>query len=117
MGERADGEVDRALDAGMDRLHHLVSQKLGEDAALGRLNEEAAGGQDGPSDRTRQRVQLALEDAAERDPAFAADLEHALHQLRAVDRTATDHIEFHHNTFHGPVQVRGIQHYHPGAPQ
>ncbi|MFB7507688.1 chromosome partitioning protein [Streptomyces broussonetiae] len=115
VGDRADEEVDRALDAGMDRLHDLVSQKLGEDTALQRLTEEAASGQSAPSDRTRQRVQLALEDAAEHDPAFAADLEYAVQHLRAMDRTAADHIEFQHNTFHGPVQVKGVQHNHPGA--
>ncbi|MEV6742600.1 hypothetical protein AB0N14_39385 [Streptomyces sp. NPDC051104] len=115
VGERADGEVDRALDAGLDRLQDLVRQKLGEDTALHRLTEEAASGQGAPSNRTRQRVQLALEDAAEHDAAFAADLEQAVQHLRGIDRAAADHIEFQHNTFHGPVQVKGVQHNHPGT--
>ena len=57
---RADAEVDRTLDAGIDRLHDLVSRQLGEDPALKKLAEEAEAGQDKPSDRTRRRVQDAL---------------------------------------------------------
>jgi hypothetical protein len=70
---RADAQVDRALDAGLDRLHDMVSQRLSGDAALARLETEAAErGEVGG--RTRQRVALAVEEAAERDPAFAAQL-------------------------------------------
>ncbi|MEU2358829.1 hypothetical protein ABZ599_38730 [Streptomyces misionensis] len=85
---RADAEVDRTLDAGMDQLHDLVSRKLGEDPALQKLAEEAQTGQEEPSDRTRQRVQLALEDAAERDPGFAETLDRAVKQLQALERPA-----------------------------
>ncbi|MBC3840853.1 chromosome partitioning protein [Streptacidiphilus sp. 4-A2] len=85
---RADGEVDRTLDEAMDRLHDLVSEKLGEDPALHRLADEAGAGQEQPGDRTRQRVRLALEDAAEQDPGFREALERAVEQVRFLDRAA-----------------------------
>ncbi|MGW3141465.1 hypothetical protein [Streptomyces sp. NPDC001139] len=69
---RADMEVDRGLDAGMDRLHELISVKLGDDPALQRAQAEAGAGLEEPSQRTRQRLELALEDAAEHDAGFAA---------------------------------------------
>ncbi|MEN3307603.1 MAG: hypothetical protein V7603_3805 [Micromonosporaceae bacterium] len=68
---RADAQVDRALDAGLDRLRDVVSQRLPGDAALARLAAEAAERGD-VSERTRQRVALAVEEAAEQDPRFAA---------------------------------------------
>ncbi|WP_162952398.1 hypothetical protein [Streptomyces hundungensis] len=44
MAGRADGEVDRVLDAGMDRLHEVVGRKLGDDPALRQLTDEASTG-------------------------------------------------------------------------
>lgn len=79
---RLDGEADRALDAGMERLHAVVSAKIGDDSALGQLDREACAGQEEPGERTRQRVVLALEDAAEGDPAFALALEEAVTAVR-----------------------------------
>ncbi|MFE0684369.1 hypothetical protein ACFW17_26655 [Streptomyces sp. NPDC058961] len=119
---RADGEVDRMVNAGMDRLHEVVSRKLGDDPALRRLTDEAASGQELPSDRTRQRVRLALEEASETDPGFAVALEQAAAHLWSLAPQAGapaggDHIEFQHNTFHGPVQAKGVQHIdHGDAP-
>lgn len=84
---RADAEVDRTLDAGMDRLHDLVSRKLGEDSALKKLAEEAETGRDQPSGRTQRRVQDALEEATEQDPGFAEALDQAVQQLQALNRT------------------------------
>jgi hypothetical protein len=91
LGHRADVEVDRALEAGMDRLHELVSGKLGADPALVKLEREARDGAESP--RTLQRVQLALEEAAESDAGFAELLEKAVAQLRAKDPSvaAGDH--------------------------
>src|SRR2546425_7238874 len=80
---RVDAEVDRGLDAGIDKLHDLVSRKLGADPALHKLAEEAESGQEQLSDRTRQRVQLALEDAVEQDSGFARALEWAVEDLQA----------------------------------
>jgi hypothetical protein len=86
---RTDTEVDRTLDASMDRLHDLVSRKLGQDPAWRRLTEEAGNGREQPSDRTRRRVQLALEDAAETDPSFAERLARLIEQLAGA-HSATD---------------------------
>ncbi|WP_280722006.1 hypothetical protein [Kitasatospora sp. MAA4] len=81
---RADAEVDRALDEGMDRLHEVVSARLGPDPALERAQEEAEAGRDAPSERTRRRLIDAVEDAAERDPGFAQELARALAALQAT---------------------------------
>ncbi|MFF4402645.1 hypothetical protein [Streptomyces sp. NPDC001480] len=81
---RADAEVDRGLDAGMDRLHELISVKLGDDPTLQRAREEAASGLEEPSARTRQRLELALEDAAAQDAAFAAALARVVAELQAA---------------------------------
>ncbi|MFF5306539.1 hypothetical protein ACFY5F_44975 [Streptomyces sp. NPDC013161] len=115
---RADGEVDRTLDAGMDRLHAVVSRKLGADPALKRAQEEAESGQEELTERTRRRLTDSLEDAVERDGEFAAALEQIVEQLRAADTRADvpagDHIDFRYGTFYGPVQGMGIQYNHGG---
>lgn len=84
MAGRADGEVDRVLDSGMDRLHDLIAAKLGADPCLAKLTAEAAADLSVPSvsARTRQRVELALVDAVESDAAFAADLDAIMAGLR-----------------------------------
>ncbi|WP_432984304.1 chromosome partitioning protein [Dactylosporangium sp. CA-233914] len=87
---RADAEVDRLVDHGLDRLHELVSDKLGGDTALSQLEVEA--GRDTAqvevSKRTLQRVELALEEAAERDQQFAARLEELRGQVQAAQPRA-----------------------------
>jgi hypothetical protein len=83
VAKGADAEVDRILDAGLERLDALVGQKLGEDAALLQLQQEASG-EGAAKPRTAQRVQLAVEDAAEADSAFAAELQQVLDELRAA---------------------------------
>jgi hypothetical protein len=86
LAGRADAEVDRMIDAGLDQLREVVVTKLGDDPALARLDEEA--GQDpesvSTSPRTRQRVQLALEEAADGDPEFAAQVHDAVALLRGA---------------------------------
>jgi hypothetical protein len=77
VGKRAAQIVDDALDAAMDRVHEVVVGKLGGDPALARLELEASeSGQ--VSDRTRTRVQLALEEAVDEDPQFAEALQAAV---------------------------------------
>jgi hypothetical protein len=68
----------------MDRLHDLVSRKLGNDPALARLSDEAEAGRQEPRPRTGQRVVLALEDAAEGDTEFADALQQVVEQLLAA---------------------------------
>ncbi|WP_141576611.1 hypothetical protein [Actinomadura sp. WMMA1423] len=65
---RADAEVDRALDAGMDAVHDLVTGKLGADPAFAALAEQSPGRQVG--DQAVRRVT----DAVETDPAFGERL-------------------------------------------
>ncbi|MFE6053976.1 hypothetical protein ACFQ6N_24760 [Kitasatospora sp. NPDC056446] len=105
VADRADGEVDRALDAGMDRLHTLVSGRIGADPALERAEQEAAAGQDEPSERTRRRLVDSLEDAAERDPAFGRALQDLVDELRASDRSPrpAGGPTVSGNTFNGPT--------------
>ena len=67
------------MDAGLDRLHELVARKLEADPALAKFESEAQGGE--ISERTRTRVALALEDAVEADPEFAAAVEDAAGEL------------------------------------
>lgn len=85
---RADEEVDRGLDAGVERLHDLVSAKLGDDPALERATQEADAGQAEPTTRTRRRLADSLEDAAEHDPDFARSLKELLEQLRDAGKAA-----------------------------
>jgi hypothetical protein len=74
VGKRLDGITDEAIDASAAKLHDLVMAKLGTDPALAKLAAEAAETGDA-GDRTKARVQLALEEAVEEDAQFAAALE------------------------------------------
>ncbi|MEU0815209.1 hypothetical protein ACWCQW_09940 [Streptomyces mirabilis] len=108
---RADAEVDRGLDAGMDRLHDLISAKLGDDPALQRAAEEAEAGLEEPSERTRRRLADSLDDAAERDTAFAEALQQAVAEIQAVSQTAgADGGVVSGNTFSGPTAVQTGNH-------
>jgi hypothetical protein len=119
---RADTEVDRGLDAAMDHLHEVVSRKLGQDSALARLAEEAEEGREEPTGRTRQRLQLALEDAGEHDPDFAEALRQAVAQVQAASGPGGGggHA-VSGNTFSGPTALqvgdhnRQDNHFGPGA--
>lgn len=86
VGRRADRELDQALDVGMDRLHEVVTARLGADTALTRLQEQAADGGE-PTERTLRRAEDAIADAAEEDQGFAAQLE-ALVKALAARETA-----------------------------
>lgn len=81
---RIEDRVDAAVDARVEQLYELVAGKLDGDAALARMESEAASDvetQPALSERTEQRVRLALEDAVEQDPAFGARLAELLADL------------------------------------
>jgi hypothetical protein len=80
---RVDAEVDAALDAGLDRVHELVAGKLGSDSVVVRLQAEAEGS-GRVSERTRQRVELAVIDEVEADEHFAAALAAVVTELADV---------------------------------
>jgi hypothetical protein len=89
---RADAQVVCLVDEGVDRLggrlHELVAGRLRNDPALERLEGEAERGLGEPSARVKQRVVLALEDAAADDPGFDAELEEVVRLLEAAHRNA-----------------------------
>jgi hypothetical protein len=94
VGRRLDGMADEVLDAGLARLHEVVASKLSGEPALEKLAAEAGeSGEAGP--RSEARVRLALEDAVEEDPAFAAELDAAVARVReaggVVGATTGDH--------------------------
>ncbi|MDT0346043.1 hypothetical protein [Streptomyces litchfieldiae] len=82
-------ELDRLPE--LDRLCELVRERLGQDPALRRAREEAAAGRAEPTERTRRRLADALEDAAERDPAFADALRRAVAVLGGDVSLTADH--------------------------
>ncbi|MFI0940240.1 hypothetical protein [Streptomyces sp. NPDC021020] len=84
----ADEIVDQAVDAGIERVHRLVTERICGDGTLARVEEEAASGAAELSPRTRQRLQLALEDEVERDPAFAQALQEAVAAAKAAQGTS-----------------------------
>jgi hypothetical protein len=81
-----DAEVDRAVDAGMGRVHDLVSGALGDDAALRRAGEQAETGE--VSERTQRRLTDAVDEAAESDTAFADALRDAVEQLQEAAKAS-----------------------------
>jgi len=74
VGQAADAEVDQVIDASLDKLHNFVSEALSGESSLGALEKESSAGQ--VSARTRQRVELALAEAAE-----SADIQKKLTEL------------------------------------
>lgn len=90
VGGRLDAEVDGVLDAGLDRLHEVVADKLGGHPVLAELVEEAeaAGDAGEVSDLTRKRLVLELTAAARKDDAFGETLRALTTQLRAAGQTA-----------------------------
>jgi hypothetical protein len=82
-GHSADEIVDEAIDAGMEKVHDVVFAKIGDDTSLAKLELEAATTAE-VSERTRDRVALALADAVEDDPEFAEALAAALREMRPL---------------------------------
>ncbi|MFI9248288.1 hypothetical protein ACIGXF_38345 [Streptomyces sp. NPDC053086] len=80
----ADAEVDRVLDAGIERLHTVVGVKLGADPALEQAREEARAGDGELSESTRRQLVDALDEATVNDTDFAQALAQALAAVQAV---------------------------------
>ncbi|MBM9509461.1 hypothetical protein [Actinacidiphila acididurans] len=102
-GDAADAEVDRVVDAGLERVHGLVTRALGDDPAL-ELAGRQASGQDGVSERTRVRLAGALEEAVESAPDLARELEEALAAVQAAGGVSG--LGVTGNVFLGPTAVQ-----------
>ncbi len=74
--------VDERLDAALAALADRIIDTVDGDAAVSQLQHEAGSGVENP--RTVQRVQLALEDAVERNPLFATDLATLVAELQRL---------------------------------
>jgi len=102
-GGQADAIVDEAMDAGMERLHRLVAEKLGNESAILQMDAEASQSGD-VTDRTRTRVALALEEVTETDSTFAAAIQAAAEQVRSTEQTI---VESNHGVvIGGNVQIQ-----------
>src|SRR5690242_12841931 len=71
----------------LEELHTVVTARLDGDPALLQLSRDAAAGT--PSARTRRRVNDAVDQAAEDDPAFADRLRDLLASLHKATSTKT----------------------------
>lgn len=83
----ADAVVDETLDATVERVHQVVSERLGTSPALARVEEEAASGAVELSGDGQQFLRLTLEHEAGRDAAFARLLEEAVTAARAAEQS------------------------------
>ena len=91
VGGQVDVDVDEVLDASVERLHRAVLAKLGDDPAIKQLTGEASAGTEteAVSPRTRQRVVLALEEAAEQDADFGRQFEALLAEVKKADKAGS----------------------------
>lgn len=98
-GKQLDGVADQMVDAAAVRVRELVLGKLGADSAVQQLLLEGEQGGE-VSDRTRRRVELALEDVTEKDTQFAIE-------LRAALATAAESANIHLEDTHGGTAISG----------
>jgi hypothetical protein len=86
IGGLADPAPDPEMQAGLDRLHTVVTAELAGEPALGRLLLEAASDLAAPAVRslTTEHVRLALQNAIEDDPGSAVRLHGLVTHLRAA---------------------------------
>ncbi|MFJ5229557.1 hypothetical protein ACIQBJ_06595 [Kitasatospora sp. NPDC088391] len=78
----------RPVGAEVERVHQVVSRRLGEDPALAELVAEARAAVAELSADTRQWLTLSLNAVAKRDAEFAAALLAAVEAVRAAERAA-----------------------------
>ncbi len=82
-GRPADTEADRALDAGMQRVHDLVTARLEEEPRFRLLWAEIeAGG--APAGETLDAAARALGAASDDDPEFAARLHTLMEEVEQL---------------------------------
>jgi hypothetical protein len=72
----------------MARVHDLITARLGEDTALRQLQAEIESGAEQPNTWTVRRAELAVAEAADGDPAFAARLRELLVEVEQARRAA-----------------------------
>ncbi|MFJ2867457.1 hypothetical protein [Kitasatospora sp. NPDC087314] len=82
VGAQADAQVERALDAGLDSVHDLLTEWLGDDPALARLAAQAQSHDGEVDERTLRRVSDAVADAAEANPGFEERLRQLVESLQ-----------------------------------
>jgi hypothetical protein len=85
VGAAVDVEADRVLDASLAKLHQVVSDHLGPDSGLARMDTADP---EAVSDRVRQRVELDVADAVADDTGFAAELERSVVAVQLAERAA-----------------------------
>jgi hypothetical protein len=90
VGDRLNIEADGVIDAGLDRLHEIVENKLGGHPVLAELVEEAGEAGDGEqiTDLTRLQLELALTAAAKKDDIFAQMVTGLVEQLQDAEQVA-----------------------------
>lgn len=109
VGGKADAEVDRVMDEGMDALHELISARLGPDGALERLRAEAQAGEE--TGLTVRRSEDSIAQAALDDADFAARLQQLVKSLdeRAAVIGEAAGAESMHNVISGTVHGSVLQ--------
>lgn len=115
-GERADGRLDEAVDAQVDRLCGLVLGKLGAEPAVRQLEQEAAQGV--ATERTKLRLQLAVEEAVVQDTEFADALRSLVEEIRSTAPEAASGMVINaraEGNSRMSVQGRGEQHNYFGG--
>jgi len=107
------GQVTEAVDAisetAVDRLRAIAVSKIGGDSALAALDAECSKVVDAPlvSDRTKLRVQLALEEAADSDPDFKAQLLEQVERIRQADGQSATVVGAHGVAIGGGLFLQG----------
>lgn len=90
VGGRADAEVDRALDGGVDALHALVDRVLPGDPSLARLYEHAQAVEGDVPERTLRRAADAIADAAQENEAFGRQLRELVGELQRQEQAVSN---------------------------
>lgn len=119
VGQRADGRLDDVVDTQVDRLCDFVLEKLGAEPAVRQLEREVTEGVD--NERTKLRLQLAVEEAAEQDTEFADTVRTLVEEIHKGAPGSSDHSRVVINAHADgnarmSVQGSGVQHNVFGSP-